>query len=238
MPYPLAAVSHRNILVDTSATPPVPNPIMLLRLDGVDDSTTIVDELGGSFQVSGSCKLDDTQKKFGTVSALFAGKTSYIYGTTTAPGTGDFAWGLWMRPTNMESDGDNARSGIIGTNFQWNDNAGVSLDMNINGTLFLYPGYNGGYNPLATTTEAVSINTWNYVALVRNSGVFNIYVNGVKGPDWENSWNLSNTTINIGRGMALGGYGGFNGYIDEFAYYNYARYTSSFSNPTSPIVLS
>jgi hypothetical protein len=213
------------------------DPTVLLHFDGPDDSTTIVDEMGGTFVTNGSAKLDDAQYKFDPTALLVAGKTDYVSGTIAASGTGDFTWEMFIRPTNMTGDGDNNLSALCGTNFVWNDNGGVTLGMNTDGTLFLYPGYNSGYNKQCTTLSKVTLNTWSHVALMRYGNKYYIFVDGVRGPDWSNTNNLINTSLRIGCGLVTGDVGGFFGSIDEFHSFNYAKYLANFIPPTLPYVL-
>ena len=82
-------------------------------------------------------------------------------------------------------------------------------------------------------------NVWMHIALVRDNGKMNIYVDGVKQGFYEGSESLYGTTnlgtnnpINIGGGN---GVGYFDGYIDQLRItLDIARYTGNFTPPTLP----
>jgi hypothetical protein len=72
---------------------------------------------------------------------------------------------------------------------------------------------------------------------VRSSGTLVIYVNGVSGGSVANSTNISDTGLTIGtpndwRDTSASYH--YNGYIDDLRVTNgYARYTTTFTPPTS-----
>ena len=89
----------------------------------------------------------------------------------------------------------------------------------------------------------MTANTWTHVALVRNSGVISLFVNGIKdattfaysatiipNPD------LFDRPILFGKDEMFGSTGNyFDGYIDDFRITkSVARYTANFTPPTAP----
>jgi hypothetical protein len=91
-----------------------------------------------------------------------------------------------------------------------------------------------------TNGGAISVNTWNHIALVRNGNVFTPYVNGVAGTTTTSSATLSSTTgfcIMSERPLSQpNGSGVATGYASNFrAVIGTAVYTSNFTPPTAPL---
>ena len=92
-------------------------------------------------------------------------------------------------------------------------------------------------SPALTSSIVVSTGTWTHVAWVRSSGTLVIYVNGVSGGSVANSTNISDTGLTIGtpndwRDTSASYH--YNGYIDDLRVTKgYARYTTTFTPPTS-----
>ncbi len=81
--------------------------------------------------------------------------------------------------------------------------------------------------------------TWCHVAVVRSSGIWNLYINGVSQGTNSASRDLTNTDAVIGAGRYASDStpnAFFPGYIDDFRITKgYARYTSNFTPPTSQL---
>ncbi len=90
-----------------------------------------------------------------------------------------------------------------------------------------------------TVTGTVNINSWSHVAVVRQSGVFRIYINGVQEATETDSGSINNP----GGVLAIGRVGAhnsdyFNGYIANFNLINgTCKYPdgTTFSIPTAPV---
>jgi len=100
----------------------------------------------------------------------------------------------------------------------------------------------GGGGSLTTRTAA--LNSWTHVALVRNAGVFYVYINGVLDLTVNSVLGASAiafTTFNVvelGR-VQDGTSPDFNGYISNYRFVKgTAVYTGNFTPPTSPLLTS
>jgi hypothetical protein len=124
--------------------------------------------------------------------------------------------------------------------YQWNDSGGTRLIVfiqNTNGTYLVY--FYDASNSF-TSTNAVQLNAWNHVALVRNSGnVFSLYINGVQGATSTVSISYPDSSNPIQIGAS------WNGSTSTFPYTGYisntrvvigtAVYTAAFTPPTAPL---
>ena len=101
---------------------------------------------------------------------------------------------------------------------------------------FIFATANGGVYTDANSTTTPQIGTWYHVAVVRNSGVSTLYINGSQE-------GTSNTSIDSGTNWSIGfqQFGGatndyVNGYISNFRVVKgTAIYTSNFSVPTQAL---
>jgi hypothetical protein len=204
------------------------NVSLLLRMDGANGATTFNDESGNSHAVSksGTVSISTSQAKFDQ-SALFGdGRLSVASNAAFGFGTGDFTVEFWLYYT-----------GGNGYVFFWlnNSGSGAYIGYGLNNNTLRPWLWNDG-NVLTTTTNITS-NTWQHHAVVRQSGVIAIYLNGAL----LNSGNFS-TDIGAARPFIIGDNGvgdqATSGYIDEFRVTKgVARYTSTFTPPDSPFGL-
>jgi Concanavalin A-like lectin/glucanases superfamily len=165
-----------------------------------------------------------------TTSASFNGSTQRLSttgGTGTAMGTGNFTWECWVRATASTDFGTfiDTIGADTGYSAELTDGAYFGLD---SGTL--YPIYIAGSNTLITSSIAVTVNTWTHVAVVRNSGTTTLYVGGVSGGTYAESFDLSAPWVTIG-GSA--GVDGLAGQISNLRMVKgTAVYTGTFTPPT------
>ena len=87
-----------------------------------------------------------------------------------------------------------------------------------------------------TSSNAMTLNTWNHVAVVRNSGIVYIYINGIVSTNsWTTSTAFTNAACVIGTNPGPGTEYYF-GYLSDARLINgTALYTSNFIPPTSPV---
>ena len=89
-----------------------------------------------------------------------------------------------------------------------------------------------------TSTVAVTLNSWNHIAVVRDGNTWQVYVNGVSGGSAVLSGTVPNNTaaFTIGGGAADGSFAINNSAISNFRVVKgTAVYTSNFTPPTSPL---
>ena len=216
---------------------------LLLHMDGTNGSTTFTDSSSNTVSVvaNGNAQISTAQSKFGGASGYFDGTGDYLttpYVTTYYDWwTSDFTLEAWVYPTTFTGWYYNINIGDIGTLIGNMDATGPtnywSFGITSSGAIRLYY-YNGSPVNTPASTETVSLNQWNHIAVVKDSNGYKYFVNGIGG-----SYNSISGTpqINTGTGLTLGSVNsvGINGYVDDLRITKgTARYTSNFTPPTAP----
>ena len=178
----------------------------------------------------GNAQISTSVKKYGTGSLAFDGTGDYlsIAGTPNlAFGTGNFTIELWAYRLSGTNNGLFQLSTTAG-GFKSNDVNNLALAYASGG--ITYYANNNSYVPSTT----VSNNQWDHLALVRSGTTTTLYFNGVSVSSITDSTNYTGTHL------VVGGYYDttyvWNGYIDDLRITKgYARYTTTFTPPTSAL---
>lgn len=188
---------------------------LLLLLDGSNNSTTFTDSSPIGHTVSTTNAVISTaQSKFGG-SSLYLNGNSYLSVPTHSSlslGTGDFTIEFWAYGTDQGA----AYPGYISSQGGWNSGAyGIRFDNN--GAAQRWGFWKNPSDPLMTTSSTYAFNTWRHVALVRQSGTWRMYIDGVQGcsstTQGTDSFDLAyGGTMRIGFGTWDGG----NGYVTDY----------------------
>lgn len=202
------------------------------------DGESLVDKSlnNASLGVSGTVTIDSNLKKFGNSSIKFGGaKTDYITVTnsTLFSFPGDFTIEFWTYANQWGQQGgatvyfsndtlDRFQLGVYPNN--------STMGLIINGTT------------VCTATLSSSIvGRWMHIAVVRSGTTVNIYEDGISKATGTSSYSIPTTLLYISRQLPRSptDYGhNLDGYIDDFRITKgYARYTSNFTPPTSPLSL-
>jgi len=208
------------------------NVTLLLKGDGTNNSTTFIDNscLPRSITRNGDTKISTTQSKFGGSSMYFDGSGDYLTATDSNAfifGTGDFTIEAWIYPV-ITSDHNPIFSTAEPTDYQgvwFGTNAAINLHVALG---------NGSWVVNVGTCGALTLNTWQHVALTRSGNTFRTFVNGVQTWTVDNSLSLpnSNNAARVGGRPSYSQF--FNGYIDDLRVTKgIARYTSNFTPPTT-----
>lgn len=223
---PLIYIPPRKISAPTS--PPDPgwtNVALLMHGDGVQGSTSMIDEVGNTY--TSSAIVDNGSAiggpKFGTGCIKPNGAIAATANNTA----------LDISNKNFCMEFFLYRTGSLGAGSQplfVKDDAGANRSYAIYGNVDRYffqyfPGGGAFYSPV------ISANQWHHLALVRNGTVLTWYLNGVAG-----------TTLTYGTGAFATVSTPFrvcttaaNSYYDEMRItVNNPRYTGNFSVPTAP----
>jgi hypothetical protein len=169
-------------------------------------------------------------------SGYFDGTGDYLTVPSTSGqlGSGDFTIEAYIYPIT--------RTNLFPT--IWNNYSTYTT-----GSLAIFAGHNGGNTskyqvsvngaafPTIQSTDSIVYNQWTHIAVVRNSGVITLYVNGVANGTYSISTALngSNSTWIGSSGDELVN-GCFNGYISNSRVVKgTAVYTSAFTPPTAPL---
>lgn len=223
---------------------------LLLHGNKAIDTTVFRDSSNSNLVVTrvGNPVLSDAQYKFPSSSMYFSGLGQLLTSTNTTAlqnafefGTGDFTIECWSYLTmqqdyqfifNVTHTNGNLDLRYGNSGFGWKLQVGVNT------------------NTLASTwssaqTQSASLNTWNHLAFTRASGVNRLFFNGTlqsigsgANPSTYPSTSFTDSTSVTGPTvLRIGGHESFYSrqFIDELRVTKgIARYTSSFTAPTSP----
>jgi hypothetical protein len=167
-------------------------------------------------------------------SGYFDGSSSIrtVANPNLAIGTGDVTVEFWMNTF------DNSDNGIFGTTDEaaWNSTSWSFIYSS--GAISLYNG-NGGGVFWSISTGTLHDGNWHHVAIVRSSGTWQVFVNGVsKGTTTtQGSRSLGNNTWRFAVGCIEPSNADlkFTGYISNFRLNNTAVYSSNFTPSTTPL---
>lgn len=208
---------------------------LLIGADGVDGSTTILDEsiVAATLTSTGGAQIDTAKSKFGGSSVLFNSSGRYLSAPVHSGldfGSGDFTiefWGNWTTvPSNSLSN--HVIAAIYGANAGW------AVIVNTAGVTFQYvlapstvSAKGGAFTPVA--------DTWYHIAICRFSNTLKIYIDGVSVHNTSltgtinaptGSLCIGNTLTSTARTMG--------GHMDEIRITKgVGRYPAAFTPPTA-----
>jgi hypothetical protein len=180
-----------------------------------------------------TAQISTVQSRFGGSSLAFNGTSDVLRGVTGAInqfGTGDFTAEMWLYPTVFTSF-----KSIWCCSTSAANATGFHIGLNSSGQIFIYSA--SGFQ--VTSSNSMTLNAWNHVAIVRSGLSVRIYINGTVS---TNSWTLTTQTFTDGA-VVIGATPAANsefyaGYIDDFRITRgFARYTTNFVPPTSALQL-
>ena len=201
--------------------------VSLLHFDGVDSSTTFLDDKGRVWTPEGGAQIDTDYFQFGGSSALFnAGGHIHTAATTDfAFGTGDYTVEVWVR-VGAPPGGSVSNDRHVFGSFDFNPDMAFFLDRNANN-----PSVWDGSAAL-TSSIGVPTNQWTHVAWSRAAGTLRIFVGGVQGYSGTQSVNFNAKTFSS---VGARGDRWFNGRMDELRITKgVGRYTEDFTPPDKP----
>jgi hypothetical protein len=216
----LLAGSGSGVITDT----PVPNAL-LLHMDGSNGSTTFTDSSSNAHAMTvsdGVVTITTAQSKFGGASGEFAGD---LRTPTSSDFTfdGDFTIELWVRRTGATQEYDTLVS--ASNESQLMIRAG-GTELGSAGFFF------GGYASWFAKGFALTLNTWQHVAMVRSGSTVTAYVDGVSIGTTTSSATITCDYLIFGDSSVSGRF--FKGQIDEVRVTNgKAHYTSAFTPPSA-----
>lgn len=222
-----------NFTAPTAAFTNDSDTVLLLHMDGTNNSTSFPDDNGDRFRSGisaiNNAQVDTAQSKFGGASALFDGAGDYLI---SSPGQGfstnNFTIEFWVR---FNSTGANQ---LIASGYPaGSPNLNWAFWMGSSNTFQYFLSSTGTTWDIASgvTIATVTTNTWYHVALVRDGNTFTPYLDGTAGTTTTSSsalyfnntnWYIGGNTSNV-----------MNGWIDELRISDIARYTGNFTAPTT-----
>ena len=213
---------------------------LLLHMDGANGSTSFVDSGPNAITLtaSGDAQISTAQSKFGGASGYFDGTGDSL---TASGSAGQFAFGtspftieFWLYAQDVTT-----RQGLYSNNI--NSSGGLNSGpvfaiTGLGGTGKIGVGNVGQADKVATSNNAILINTWHHIALVREGTSTNqtkIYVNGVMAGQGTMADNFSaSRNAAVGRTLYYSEF--LKGYIDDLRITKgVARYTANFTQPTA-----
>ena len=178
----------------------------------------------------GNAQISTSVKKYGTGSMYFDGSGDALYIPDTPNlkfGTGDFTLEAWVYATATPSA---QYAQIIGRT-QYGSTGDWMFQITNAMKLTIY--INNGF--AATSTGAISLNTWTHVAATRSGSSVKLFINGTQDGSGTSSASTENNasgqyTIGADQGADAAVY---TGYIDDLRITKgVARYTANFTPPT------
>ncbi|MEI6420879.1 MAG: LamG-like jellyroll fold domain-containing protein, partial [Lentisphaerota bacterium] len=176
----------------------------------------------------GTAALSTAQKKFGTSSLLLNGTTDFAL----VPTTTDFLFAN----SNLTIELWVYRAGGTGVNQVLLDfrtaSTQVALALYLSTTYVPTLQVNG--SAVIVGGAAVSLNTWTHIAVSKSGTSTKLFVNGTQsGSTYTDNNSYIQGPLSIGANYAQASW--FNGYIDDLRVSNVARYTTTFTAPTSEL---
>lgn len=225
--------------------PDFANVVLLLHLDGADESTSTTDSSSSNHTITfqGSAAIDTAQSQFGGSSVRLHGQTGVNHDALLAADSADWTFGAsepftlegWMRSDTTAvgqvifshyNSGGNQKS------WWWQRTSGQTL-------LFGWS-LNGSAVGSLTSAATTPTNSWAHVAVTRDaSGVIRQFIGGTLDANTTTQAGAffnSNTSLRVGS-FVDGGLETrfFQGWLDDLRITKgVARYTSSFTPPTEP----
>jgi hypothetical protein len=185
---------------------------------------------------NGNTNHSTSQNKIGSSSMYFDGTGDYL--TTSASdisfGNNPFTVEFWFYPTSSTST-------LQFLFTQFNNTAsgrgGLAIGITSGYKIWILLGNGTSWVTESSDSGTWALNTWHHIAVVRSTASGNIktYLDGTEVYD-HSSVNLVadiNYEVTIGRGGRTADTYDFNGYIDELRISNTARYTTTFTPPTT-----
>lgn len=164
--------------------PDFANVSLLMHFDGADESTTFTEETGKTASVFGDAQIDTAVSKFGGASGLFDGSGDYISFGKDAGfefGSGDFTIEMWVNIDSITATqalvyygqpGATASTGYAFSLAQAASSSGNGLVFTSNN--------NVGGQANTISNDDLTINTWQFIQVARDSGTLKIYLDGTE----------------------------------------------------------
>ena len=183
----------------------------------------------------GNAQISTTQSKFGGSSMYFDGTgdylTSYNVGGLFTLGT-VYTVEMWFYTTTVGA----GNAGLINFATTISGNAGFNLYRS-SAEIICNDGATGGTGP-SSGASSVSANTWTHLAVVSNGTTTKLYLDGVEKGSYTGTTGSANSMTYVTIGSFNDKGSPFSGYIDDLRVTRgYARYTASFTPPTTAFPL-
>ena len=186
-----------------------------------DANVVINNDILPSFTAEADAQLSTAQAKFGPSSLLLDGTGDFVQSTATSVVQNDFTIEFFAYATNFAQDAYLWDNSLSNQGFAFSVTSAGQLRLIQNNTILAQ-----------TSSPSLNNNQWNHFALVQNGSLLNLYINGTSKLQYATGGDsYPGQSYKIGTNEGETQF--FNGYIDEFRSSNIARYTTTFTPPTS-----
>lgn len=198
----------------------------LLHMDGAENSAAFVDVHGKAVAVTGTARQQAASAKFGGAGLRIDADSSLITvsGEVVTPGTGDFGFSLWYKPTVLNNNRNlmGSRADVTSTvnGFHMRYSSGGDLNFFITA------------NAISAGAGSLVVGTWTHVEFNRKDGVGRMFINGVTvaaDVAMTNNFNIGTISLGSSPGYSFGA----GGHIDEF--YMQTGSVINWANFTPPV---
>lgn len=201
-----------------------------------DNIAPLIKESGSAVApttVSGNITISANRNKFYT-SSFRSPSTGNDWVTYTLPqalGTGNFTVEFYVYSENAATDNYFRRFISQGTDLASEIQIGHIFDTTGVPTYF---GLNNAVPNIAGSTNI--LNAWHHIAVVRNSGTVTLFVNGTSEGTVTDNNNKTSTNLYVSSRSADTSNGRLQGNLQDLRIYTLAKYTSSFTPPSSIVL--
>ncbi len=189
---------------------------------------TVLPRTAKTVTVTGGAAVSTTHNKFGGASIVLDGTGDSVKAATSA----DFAFASGQY--TIEGWFYRVGTGTYQTLFDFRSASpstnGLILGITDSNQFYVYNNYNFIIGPTATTLAAT---TWTHVALSNDGTGLKLWVNGTQAGATYVSAIALGTSQPLSIGSDPADNYAFNGYVDEVRVSSAARYTSTFTSPTT-----
>jgi hypothetical protein len=220
-------ITKGTALYTTNFTPPTApvtssNSALYLPMDNAG----IFDKTGNNTLIPvGNASTSTTQTKYADTAMYFDGSGDYLE-TPSSPevalGTGDFTIEMWY----YENSGASGNKAIFDTRSAAGATNGLILQRIDTKNLRVFV----NVDVVTTGENTIVQETWQHVAIVKQSGTIRIYLDGVEKDDAASTQDFTNTRLLIGQNANFSQ--PLNGYIENLQILKgVAKYTANFTVP-------
>ena len=222
------AVYTANFTPPTAPLTAVTNTQLLLNtINGAIFDNAMMNDL----ETVGDAQISTSVVKYGTGSLAFDGTGDALYSTSQATtfGTGDFTLEFWVyfnavNNSTVKFIYDMRNSGATSASFLAQEASNSWTYWNGAGTSI-----SSGF-----TSSTFTSSTWTHVAISRSSGTTRFFAGGTLTNSVADTSNYANSTLTFGARYSISD--ALNAYIDDLRITKgYARYTATFTPPTSAL---
>lgn len=213
--------------------------VTLLHFDAAPGTTAIADSTNSLFwSVVGTAVISGTQGKFGSTSLELDGSGASLV-CSHSPGLFSILNNWTIECWVFRSGSAVSKRDVICSKYVNFSTDGFVFQIGAGsanpGKLGFSFGTTQGVFQVLSGMSNVPLNEWVHVAATKQNNTLRLFINGIQ----DGQLTFSGTPADNGRNISIGKDSvatdrNFQGFIDEFRFTNYARYTNDFTPPSAP----